>query len=610
MQKMRDRRGGGERQGRKGEPDRLQGSRSGKSKGRAGRKDDGPAAAPGASKGKSNMRSRPPRQMTSRMLAAIVESCDAAIMGNTLKGIVTSWNAGAERIFGYSASEMIGKPIFRIAAPGRVGEMRTILDRIGRGERVEHHETERQRKDGSLVPISLTVSPIFDERGKVVGVSKVAQDITDRKRAEAQLKAKSDQLEELALLFDLAPAMVRRLDGRILRWGRGLRALYGWEGEAAVGCISHELLRTEFPAPLAEIEAELLGAGEWEGELVNATRDGRRVTVASLWALHGDSQAGPASVLEVHLDLTEVRRTQSMLEEREARLRSILDTAPDAIITIDGRGLIQSFSAAAERLFGYTAGEVVGRNVSMLMPTPYREEHDGYIARYLSTGEKRIIGRGRQVKAQRRDGTVFPIHLAVGEVVLEGVRLFSGFIHDLTAQVRMEQELRQSQKMEAIGQLTGGIAHDFNNLLTVVAGNLEMLERRLKGAEDREVLNEAQDAVRLGAELTRRLLAFGRRQALHVRPTDLNALVSGMSGLLRRTLGEAIEIESVLADGLPAVMVDSGQMENSLLNLAINARDAMPNGGRLFIRTSVTEIDRDDEAADSGIARGSYVTLT
>src|SRR5579885_484653 len=114
MQKMRDRRGGGERQGRKSEPDRLQGSRSGKSKGRAGRKDDGPAAAPGASKGKSNMRSRPPRQMTSRMLAAIVESCDAAIMGNTLEGIVTSWNAGAERIFGYSASEMIGKPIFRI----------------------------------------------------------------------------------------------------------------------------------------------------------------------------------------------------------------------------------------------------------------------------------------------------------------------------------------------------------------------------------------------------------------------------------------------------------------------------------------------------------------
>ncbi len=127
-----------------------------------------------------------------------------------------------------------------------------------------------------------------------------------------------------------------------------------------------------------------------------------------------------------------------MLEEREARLRSILDTAPDAIITIDGRGLIQSFSAAAERLFGYTAGEVVGRNVSMLMPTPYREEHDGYIARYLNTGEKRIIGRGRQVKAQRRDGTVFPIHLAVGEVVLEGVHLFSGFIHDLTAQVKME----------------------------------------------------------------------------------------------------------------------------------------------------------------------------
>ncbi len=608
MQKMRDRHGGGARQGRKNEPDQLGEPRAGQSKGPARRPADRPPAAPGGPQ--SSLRSQAPGQMASRMLAAVVESCDAAIIGNTVEGIVTSWNAGAEKMFGYSASEMIGKPIFRIAGPRRTGEMRTMLDRIRRGERVEHHETERRRKDGSLVLISLTVAPIFDARGKVVGVAKVAQDITDRKRSEAQLKAKSDQLEELTLAFELAPAMVRRLDGRILRWGRGLRALYGWEAEVAVGHISHELLQTEFPVPLEEIEAEFLEAGEWQGEVVHVARDGRRLTVASQWALHRDSRGGPASVLEVHLDMTEVKRTQSMLEEREARLRSILDTAPDAIITIDGRGLIQAFSAAAERLFGYTAGEVVGRNVSMLMPTPYREEHDGYIARYLSTGEKRIIGRGRQVKAQRRDGTVFPIHLAVGEVVLEGVRLFSGFIHDLTAQVRMEQELRQSQKMEAIGQLTGGIAHDFNNLLTVVAGNLEMLERRLKGAEDREVLNEAQDAVRLGAELTRRLLAFGRRQALHVRPTDLNALVSGMSGLLRRTLGEAIEIESVLADGLPAVMVDSGQMENSLLNLAINARDAMPNGGRLFIRTSVTEIDRDDEAADSGIARGSYVTLT
>src|SRR5712692_2451632 len=174
----------------------------------------------------------------------------------------------------------------------------------------------------------------------------------------------------------------------------------------------------------------------------------------------------------------------------------------------------------------------------MLMPAPHRANHDGYMARYLRTGEKRIIGIGRQVEAQRRDGTIFPMQLAVGEVKLGETHIFSGFITDLTARVKMEQELRQAQKMEAVGQLTGGVAHDFNNLLTVISGNLEMLERRLKGQEDREILNEAKEASQLGAELAKRLLAFGRRQPLHPRPTNLNALAGGIVDLLRRSLGE------------------------------------------------------------------------
>ncbi len=557
----------------------------------------------------STMNSREWPESAAQILAAIVESSDAAIIGKTLDGTVTSWNRSAARIFGYTASEMIGKPIHVIAAPSRPDEMLQILERVRLGERIEHYETERARKDGRIIQISLSVSPIHDKKGRIVGASKIAHDITERKIAEAQFKAKSEQLEEFTHALDLAPAMVRALDGSILLWGQGLQALYGWSAEEAVGRISHELLATEFPIPLSEIMAGLLDAGEWRGELVHIHRDGHRVVVASQWALHRDGAANPISVLNLDWDVTEAKRAQSMVAEREARLRSIFETAPDAIITIDERGIIQSFSTAAEKLFGYAAGEVVGHNVKMLMPAPHRENHDGYLARYLRTGEKRIIGIGRQVEAQRKDGSIFPMQLAVGEAAFGKTRIFSGFISDLTARVKMEQDLRQAQKMEAIGQLTGGVAHDFNNLLTVISGNLEMLERRLEDPEQRDMLKEAQEASQLGADLAKRLLAFGRRQPLNPKPIDLKALVGSMVDLLRRSLGEMIEINTRLAEELPVISVDPGQVENALLNLAVNARDAMPQGGRLIIETARADIDEEYAAAYADLVPGRYVTL-
>ncbi len=412
-----------------------------------------------------------------------------------------------------------------------------------------------------------------------------------------------------AQALDFVPALLRKLDGEILLWGRAIEATYGFSAAEAAGRNVRSLLATEFPLPLPEIEAELLAKGVWTGELTRTHRGGRRLKVASRWALYRHGGEDQPSVLEFDSDISGTRDAQALLEEREARLRSVLEAAPDPIITIDEKGIIQSFSSAAEGLFGYTANEIIGHSVNLLMPAPHRDKHDGYIARYLETGEKRIIGIGRQVDAQRKDGTVFPIELAVGEVKIGGTCTFTGFVRDLTARVKMEQELRQAQKMEAIGQLTGGVAHDFNNLLTVISGNLEMLERRLKDPESLDILNEAQEASKLGAELTRRLLAFGRRQPLNPKPTDLNTLAGDIASLLMRSLGESVQIEIRLAANLPLVMADPGQIENALLNLSVNARDAMPDGGRLVIETGMMAIDADHAAAYAELAAGNYVTL-
>ena len=354
--------------------------------------------------------------------------------------------------------------------------------------------------------------------------------------------AAAAELTSLAKILDLANVIIHDVDGRISYWTTGCERLYGWSREEALGQVVHELLKTEYPLPRSKIVAKLRKEGSWQGEIEHQKKDGSVVSVSTLWVARKSEDDVIHSVLQNNSDITGLKRAQDEIAAREAHLRSILDTVPEAMIVIDANGSVTSFSAAAAQLFGYRPEEVVGQNVKMLMPEPYRGEHDGYIGRYLRTGEARIIGYGRVVKGLTKDGAIFPMELAVGEARSDGQRIFTGFIRDLTSRQKMEEELRQSQKMEAIGQLTGGLAHDFNNLLTVITGNLEMLEMSLKDSNQRELLKEAQDAAQDGAKLTGQLLAFGRRQPLNPKPTDLAPLISNFSELLRRTLGESIEL--------------------------------------------------------------------
>ena len=318
---------------------------------------------------------------------------------------------------------------------------------------------------------------------------------------------------------------------------------------------------------------------------------------------------GIGGIVIFHQDVSEIKAAETELAGREAHLRSILATVPEAMIIIDEQGIVTSFSTNAAAMFGYCPEEVVGRNVKMLMPEPYRAEHDGYLSNYLTTGEARIIGYGRLVQAVTKDGTVFPVELSVGEAGANGRRIFTGFLRDLTSRQKMEQELRQSQKMEAVGQLTGGIAHDFNNILTAIIANLELLAPEIGDPDQRELVDEAHGAAQDGAKLAAQLLAFGRRQPLNPQPTDVGALIANFAGLLRRTLGETIALEIVAPSSPPPTVVDAAQLQNALLNLTINARDAMPRGGRLTIEVSPARLDADYAQMYPEVRTGRYVLV-
>ena len=421
--------------------------------------------------------------------------------------------------------------------------------------------------------------------------------------------AATAELTSLAKILDLANVIIHDVDGRISYWTTGCERLYGWSREEAFGQVVHELLKTEYPQPRSKIVAKLRKEGSWQGEIEHQKKDGSVVSVSTLWVVRKSEDDVIHAVLQNNSDITGLKRAQDEIAAREAHLRSILDTVPEAMIVIDANGCVTSFSAAAAQLFGYRPEEVVGQNFKMLMPEPYRAEHDGYVGRYLSTGEARIIGYGRVVKGLTKDGAIFPMELAVGEARSDGQRIFTGFVRDLTSREKMEEELRQSQKMEAIGQLTGGLAHDFNNLLTVITGNLEMLDMSLEDSDRRELLKEAQDAAEDGAKLTAQLLAFGRRQPLNPKPTDMTPLISNFSELLRRTLGESIELNIRMTGSKHLCVVDAPQLQNALLNLAINARDAMPRGGNLTIDLSQARLDADYAQMYPEIRTGRYVLI-
>ena len=417
-------------------------------------------------------------------------------------------------------------------------------------------------------------------------------------------------LDEIAHVLDSANLIVHGFDGVVTRWTSGSESLYGWSRGEALGRVAHDLLETAFPEPFDAIIAHLKEEGVWTGELTQRRRDGTPVSVASRWVVAGTDAEGEPAIVETNVDVSALRTMQAHLVAREAHLRSILDTVPEAMVVIDESGTITSFSAAAERLFGFSTGEVIGRNVKMLMPEPDRGAHDGYMERYLETGERRIIGYGRVVTGQKKDGTHFPMELAIGEARAAGQRIFTGFIRDLTSRHRIEEELRQAHKMEAVGQLTGGIAHDFNNLLTVVSGNLEMIERRLTDDRARALLREAQGAAEDGAKLTAQLLAFGRKQPLNAKLADVGQLVSRFSDLLRRALGETIELRTIVSGAPGAALVDASQLQNALLNLALNARDAMPRGGRLTVEVSAAKLDADYASMYPEVRTGSYVLIS
>ena len=435
---------------------------------------------------------------TAAQLASIIQSSHDAVIGKTVDQVITSWNPGAERLYGYTATEVVGHHIeMLIPAEDRKRETEAVAA-VARGERVDQYQTHRLRKDGTTVEVSLNMSPIADRTG------------VDRR-------------------------------------------------------------------------------GGHRGPGRDRTPARRRPVRAGCW--------------------------------RRPRTRWSAWTAT---------GRIALVNAQTERLFGYGRDELVGQPVEILVPDQVRGLHPAHRAGYVGDPRPRPMGADMQLAGRRRDGSTFPAEVSLAAMGADEGLLVTAVVRDATERLeiaaererlrtqaerdKLERKLHQSQRLESLGQLAGGVAHDFNNLLGVItnyaAFAAEEVARQLPGARGQAVcgdIGQVQQAAERAAGLTHQLLAFARQEMIQPRVLNVNEVVQSVEQLLIRTLGEHIELITDLAEDLHPVLADPGQIEQVLVNLAVNARDAMPRGGKLTIQTANTNLD--ETAAQAQLSPGWHVAV-
>ncbi|HEY8256655.1 MAG TPA: PAS domain S-box protein [Gemmatimonadales bacterium] len=418
-------------------------------------------------------------------LAAIVTHSSDAIIGKTLEGTVTNWNAAAERLFGYPAAEMVGQSIYKLIPEELHQAERELLDQIRRGARVEIAETERIRKDGSRIYVNISVSPIWDSSGRLVGASSIKRDVTAKKQAQEELRRRE---ERYRALVTATSSLVWEADPE----GRFLAPQRAWE--------------------------------EYTGQSWT-----EQCTFGWLQAFHPDDR-GPVGASWA--------------------------AACDAGSTFESRGLIWS---AARRAYRHVLIRAV--------PILDAENH---------------------------------------------VREWIGTLTDIEDHWLTEERLRQAERMEVVGRLAGGIAHEVNNQMTVVLGAAGFLVPEVHSDRAREDVESIRRAAQRTATITRQLLAYSRRQMLQPQLVDLNAVTASLQPMLQRALSETVTLTLELAPGLDRVNADPGQLEMVLLNLVLNARDAMPNGGAVWIGTSTAQVDAEfaESQAYDDAEPGTYAMLT
>jgi PAS domain S-box-containing protein len=478
-------------------------------------------------------------------------------------------------------------------------------------------EAIAERPDGTRVPFLPYPTPLHDAAGRLVGAVNMLVDITERKKAEESLRQLNEMLEQRIeartgqmteayerlrqserrfrlLVGSVVDYAIFMLDekGFVANWNAGAERIKGYTSDEIVG--QHfSIFYTQEDRAAGVPERVLKAArrdGRYEAESWRVRKGGERFWANVVIDAVRDDHGEIVGYAKVTRDFTERRKTEQALVESERMARGIINTALDAFAQWDQGGIVLEWNPQSEAIFGWEREEAIGRPIAeLLIPVEGRAAFQAEFDRFVAGGRTTLLGHRLQMEAIRRDGARITVELAVTALPRSDGFAFNGFIRDLTDKIVAEAALRQALKMEAVGQLTGGIAHDFNNLLAAIIPSLELAKLKLGDNPTSRYLDSALRAAERGASLTRQLLSFARKQELAIERVDVNRLIENICEMLPRTLGPTAQLETLLAGNAGATLTDPNQLELAILNLAINARDAMPDGGVLTISSAAID---------------------
>jgi PAS domain S-box-containing protein len=539
------------------------------------------------------------RQLVAKQLDVVRRFSNDILLLIDARGDIVAANDRAVAAYGYSEQELRERGVRGIRAleslPSYEGELRDALAANGM-----RFTTFHRRRDGSTFPVDVTSIPLELDGRRFL--QSIIRDVSEEKAARAETEHRAVLLDRLFdAVIGIAPT------GAITRWNPAAERLFGWSAEEALGKDFLTLLPTDyFGVAVEETQAKADRGEPVRLEVRRKARAGNWIDMEMTSMAIRGADGAVSEYISVSRDISISKMAQNALRKGEERLRQILETCNEGILVLNGLGRLEFANARMSELFGRSHVELMGRPLAEIVGDSHTESAQEDLAR-LKGGET----FQREIKARRPDGSERWVVIS-GSPLKDGDGRPNGAVMvfiDVTAHRRAQEQLLQSQKMEAVGRLASGIAHDFNNLLVVILSNSSFLVDAFpEGDERREDARQIRDAGERAQRLVRQLLAFGRRGTARPTPHDVNGLVQGLEKLLRRTIGEDVAVRLALASETCRVRIDPGHVEQLLMNLAVNARDAMPGGGEIRIETELVALQQPPPGCET-LAPGRYVIV-